>query len=662
MKTKFITLIFIVMAKMSFGQYQQYESYITPYLSAPIESGFFYLQTPNNLQAGALYQYYRINAPDLDNDMLLINTHVDSLAGLTHFKYQQLYKTVPIEGAGCIEHYDTDGSLLFINAKIADSINSDAIPRITEKKAIQSLIAELSRDEKIKFAWESTEWESEIQLDNADPNATWYPTAELIFSVDTMKNMTMVISGSRYTLAYKISITTDAPFETIIYHVDANTGAILKFKSTCINDGPANVIGYGSKTIDTQWKGGFTQAYILETNDATRVIHTKKNPNGTTAWSLLNNTTDNDDNWGTSYDTETTTHYHVSNSWDYYRNVFGRTGQNNLSRGVRVRTQWYQNNAQFEPFSTGNHNDLRFGTTSVGGYYGSEPSVVGHEFTHGVTHHTSNLEYLYESGALNESFSDIFGTVIQAVMMDGGNTDWIYGNFVANPIQKQRSLKSPKLLGEHIESSSLTLGQPDTYNQEYWYGGASDYGGVHINSGVQNKWFYVLANGENDWNDLNNYYDVDGIGMTKAARISYYALTSFLMNSSQYSDSRQATIQAAKILYGECSVEHQNTIDAWHAVGIGNLNNCEFTLGIENVIEKDLIIYPNPASTHLNIELPALTSENIEIYDIFGKLVQEFKTDNITFSTDVNLLENGVYTIRFNFSGELINKRFIVQK
>jgi Zn-dependent metalloprotease len=187
MKTKIITLIFIALSKLSFGQYQQYIQYITPYLSAPIESGYFYLNTPNNLQAGALYQFYRLNAPDLDNDMLLTETHVDSLVRFTHFKYQQLYKGVPIEGAGCIEHYDKLGSLSFINAKIVDSIKSDAIPRITAKDAVKNLILELKRDEKNRFAWESPEWESEIQLDNADPNATWYPTAELIFSVDTMK-------------------------------------------------------------------------------------------------------------------------------------------------------------------------------------------------------------------------------------------------------------------------------------------------------------------------------------------------------------------------------------------------------------------------------------------------------------------------------------------
>jgi Zn-dependent metalloprotease len=662
MKTKFTTLFFIVITKISFGQYQQYVQFVTPYLSAPIESGYFYLNTPNNLQAGALYQFYRLNAPDLDNNMLLVDTQIDNLVGFTHFKYQQLFKGIPVEGAGCIEHYAPDGSLSFINAKIVDSLKSDAKPRIKPEEAIKYLIEVLRKDEKNQFAWESNEWENEIQLDNNDTNATWYPTAELIFSVDTMKNMTMVISGSRYTLAYKISITTISPLETIIYHVDANNGNILKYRSTSICDGPSNIIGYGSRIIDTQWKGGFTQAFILETNDATRVIHTKKNPNGTSLWSVLNNTTDDDDNWGTSYDTEATTHYHVSNSWDYFRNVFGRTGQNNLSREIRVRTQWINSNADFTP-EGGSNNRLRFGSTSIGGYYGAEPSVVGHEFTHGVTYHTSNLEYEYESGALNESFSDIFGIVIQAVMMDFGNTDWIQGNFVASTTQEMRSLKTPNNFGAHFDASGVVvIGQPDTYNGTFWHTGIADLGGVHVNSGVMNKWFFLLTEGEQGTNDLGDFFDINGIGMTRAARIAYLAQTMILQNSSQYTDARQATISAAIMLFGECSIEHQQTEDAWFAVGIGNQNDCKFTIGLENLNERDLLIYPNPTSNNLYIELPVLTNEKIQIFDLSGKLVHEFETDYLITKTDISKLQNGIYTIRFNFNGEFINKRIIVQK
>jgi bacillolysin len=650
MKTKIITILCIAFAKLSFGQYDQYESLLTPYLSRPIESGYFYFTTPNNIQAGSLYQFYKTAVPDLVNDMQLIDVHTDSLVGLKHFKYRQLFLNVPVEGAGCIEHYQPDGSLQFINAKIADSIKSDGQPKISARDAIDGLLKKIDNDPKIVFAWEDPSWEQGARLDYADSSATYFPTAELIFAIDEIDNMTLVLDGVRYKLAYKISITYIQPeFETFNYFVDALTGDILKVRSTHVHDGPAGVYGYGSRIIDTQWKGQvFGGHYILKTNDATRVIHTKKNPSGQTDWWLLDNTTDGDDQWQTFYLTETSTHYHVSNSWDYFRNVFGRTGMNNQGREVRVRTQWSAENAQFIPSNGADHNDLRFGKSN--GYdWGMEPSIVAHEFTHGVTHHSSHLEYEYESGALNESFSDMFGIIIQAVMMDNGATDWLLGNFV--PYCPIRSLKEPN-----------DYSQPNTYEGEFWATGAGDNGGVHTNSGVANHWFYILSVGEEDLNDIEDYYDVNGIGMTKAARIAYLALTSILQNSSQYTDARQATIQAAISLYGECSLEHQATVDAWYAVGVGAENTCTFTLDVADIDQDDLTIYPNPASESLNIELPYSTKEAIQIFDATGRLVQELTNGSTIFQTDISAFMNGMYTIRFSFNGNPTTKRFIVQK
>ncbi len=362
---------------------------------------------------------------------------------------------------------------------------------------------------------------------------------------------------------------------------------------------------------------------------------------------MLDNSKDADDNWGNAYLTETSTHYHVSKCWDYYRNTFGRIGQNNASREVRVRTQWAVNNAYFAPGGS-DHNDLTFGK-SGGWDYGMEPSVVAHEFTHGVTHHTANLQYEYESGALNESFSDIFGIVIQANMLDGGSTDWILGNFI--PSALTRSLSEP--------NNSY---QPNTYLGNMWESGSNDYGGVHTNSGVQNKWFYVLAKGDSDYNDLFNYYDVNGIGITKAARIAYYALTSILMNSSQYSDSRQATIQAAKILFGECSIEHQATIDSWYAVGLGNLNDCSHTASVIEISDQNVSIYPNPSDGTISIELPVSTNEPIKIIDLFGNLVKQFETNQVFFQTDISDLADGIYMVIFDLNGNKVVKRIIVQK
>lgn len=659
MKKIIITLTLIVLTNLSFGQYQQYEQYITPFLSDSIQSGYFYLNQPNNIQAGQLYQTYRMNAPDLNNNMILIDMHVDSLVGLTHYKYEQTYMDIPIEGAGCIEHYNTDGSLLFLNGKFADSIKKSHKPNFGAEEAVYLLINELKRNERITFAWEDEDWEHQIQLDEDDVNATWYPDAELVWAIDTMKNMQVVIPGSRFSLAYKIHIKTLVPFESKIYYIDAQNGNILKVKSTHIHDGPADIYGYGTQIIDTRWKGGFTQAHILHANDDTRDIHTKKN--SFWAWALTSNITSSNDIWGNTYLTETSTHYHVTRSWDYFRQSFGRVGLDGLGAGIRVKTQLNAFNAYYDYGVS--PRELVFGVTQSNWDFGMDPSVVGHEFTHGITEHTANLDYFAESGALNESFSDIFGIVIQAQMLDGGATDWILGNHV--PDMPLRSLEIPKDYGQHWNGSAMQSGQPDTYQGDYWCENCPvNNGGVHINSGVQNKWFYILSNGDSGWNDNNDYYNISGIGMNRAATIAYWALTSILQNSSQYSDSRQATITAAKILFGECSVEHQATIDAWHAVGIGNLHDCDYTLSNDDIVslDEEVLIYPNPTNNNLNVEVPNRIDNRIIIYDATGKVAETFSNNNLVFSKDVSHLSNGVYYINFTINDNPIRRRFVVQK
>lgn len=651
-----------------FGQYQQYETYISPYLSAPIESGFFYFNQPNTIQPGLLYQQYKLNAPDLNNDMLLIDTHTDNLVGLTHYKYQQLYKTIPIEGAGCIEHFTKNGSLAFLNAKIADSINSDARPRLTPEEAIEDLISLINRDGKLKFAWESEEWEQQIRNDHADSSATWYPTPELIFAIDTMKNMTLVIDGSRYSLAYKIPITTILPtYETNFYYLDAIYGHILKVRSSHI-DVTADVYGYGNRYIDTKWIGGFVQKHILDAEDDTRNVHTKKYTFANNYWDNMNDTKSGDSNWGNTYLTETSTHYHVSNTWDYFKNTFGRVGMDGLGSEVRVKTQYTggMGVSAYNAFYLGNQlpNELIFGYSTSLWDLGMEPSVVAHEYTHGITKHTANLAYEYESGALNESFSDIFGTVIQAQTLDYGTTDWISGNHIQNSLTGTRDISDPNSRGQHwsgqFDSNGYAiydLGQPDYYEGNYWCNCPLnvDYGGVHLNSGVQNKWFYLLCEGESN----NN---IQAIGMTKAAQIAYLALTSFLMNSSQYSDSKEATIQAAIQLFGECSDEHISTVDSWNFVGVNATHNCQITSIAKIIDDKDVLIFPNPTNSELQIEIPKKTEKPIKFYDIQGKLIHEIESNNLNIQTNVSKFENGLYLIKFDFEGQQIVKRLMIQK
>ena len=113
-------------------------------------------------------------------------------------------------------------------------------------------------------------------------------------------------------------------------------------------------------------------------------------------------------------------------------------------------------------------------------------------------------------------------------------------------------------------------GDPDTYGGTNYYTGSGDNGGVHINSGVQNRWFYVLAVGASGTNDLGDSYSVSAIGRAKAAAIAYRNLEVYLGANSNYSAARSGAIQAARDLYGAGSAEEIAVTDAWYSVGVGS--------------------------------------------------------------------------------------------
>jgi hypothetical protein len=184
--------------------------------------------------------------------------------------------------------------------------------------------------------------------------------------------------------------------------------------------------------------------------------------------------------------------------------------------------------------------------------------VVGHEISHGVTHHSADFVYLYESGALDESFADIFGTMVEYYGLSGAG-DYMIGEDFWIADGKLRDMQNP-----------TSKQHPDTYlaTNNYWHTGPSDFGGVHTNSGVQNRWFYLLSEGGSGINALGFAYEVEGIGRANAAAIAYHSLNNYLMSFSNYSDAKNGAIWSAGDLFGFCSWEMIQTIRAWDAVGV----------------------------------------------------------------------------------------------
>ena len=202
--------------------------------------------------------------------------------------------------------------------------------------------------------------------------------------------------------------------------------------------------------------------------------------------------------------------------------------------------------------------------------------VVGHEFTHAVVQHTANLYYQNESGALNESFADIFGTAIE--FYGATSPNWTMG--------ESCTIQSPFFLRSMSNPNGSYKSQPDTYNGQYWAHlipssyptepptTTNDKGGVHTNSGVQNYWFYLLSQGGSGTNDINNTFSVTGIGVTKATKIAYQNLAYHLSPTSNYLSAYNNSLLAVEELYpsigGIHSQEYNSVRQAWYAVGIGN--------------------------------------------------------------------------------------------
>ena len=149
---------------------------------------------------------------------------------------------------------------------------------------------------------------------------------------------------------------------------------------------------------------------------------------------------------------------------------------------------------------------------------GPHDDVTGHEISHGVTEFSANLVYAYQPGALNESFSDIFGESIDQLNSSENTQRWVIGeDFIPGGI---RDMSDPTRFGD-----------PDSCTSPNYHCASSDSGGVHINSGVPNKAYYLMVDG-----GTHNGITVTGIGLNKAAAIQYRALTRYLSVFSDFTD------------------------------------------------------------------------------------------------------------------------------
>ncbi|EPD63968.1 M4 family metallopeptidase [Streptomyces sp. HGB0020] len=342
---------------------------------------------------------------------------------------------------------------------------------------------------------------------------------------------------------------------------DATTGKELG-RYQDIKTGTGNTQYSGTVTLNTTLSGSTYQLY-----DTTRGGHKTYNLNRATSGTgtLM---TDSDDVWGTGSGSNTQTAgadaaYGAQETWDFYKNTFGRSGIKN--DGAAAYSRVHYSSGYVNAFWDDSCFCMTYGDGSGNTHALTSLDVAGHEMSHGVTSNTAGLNYTGESGGLNEATSDIFGTGVE---------------FYAN----NSSDVGDYLIGEKIDingdgSPLRYMDEPskDGGSADSWYSGVGNLD-VHYSSGPANHMFYLLSEGSGTKTINGVTYDsptsdgvaVAGIGRAAALQIWYKALTTYMTSSTNYAGARTAALNAAAALYGTNSVQYAGVGNAFAGINVGS--------------------------------------------------------------------------------------------
>lgn len=452
--------------------------------------------------------------------------------GTEHVRFERTYAGLPVIGGDLVVH-SRDGRYKSASVSLGSALNLSTRPTLMAADAIVLAGAEFGSD------------------------------------FDGMPTSTLVVYArgrAAARLAWQVDVLNERADMT--YMVDAQNGRILERWSnrhTAAATGKARTLYSGDVALTTN---SITGGY--EMRDLTRGGgYTIDASNSRTSGQVYK---DSDNVWGNYTVSDKATaaadaQYGVSVTWDYFKNVHGRSGIANDGKGAysRVHYGFRYNNAYWS--------DACFCMTyGDGDGVNLSPlvalDIAGHEMSHGVNANSANLIYSGESGGLNEANSDILGTMVEFYANNSQDTpDYLIGEkvFVGNVAgsASQRALRymyNPFADGRSPNCYVNTLGNLD----------------VHYSSGVANVFFYLLAEGTSarTYSGVNhtpttcNGSKFAGIGRAKAQKIWYRALTVYFTSSTNYAGARAATINAAKDLYGATSAEATAVARAWSAVKV----------------------------------------------------------------------------------------------
>ncbi|MDH3939209.1 MAG: M4 family metallopeptidase, partial [candidate division Zixibacteria bacterium] len=471
-------------------------------------------------------------------ELQISRTQQDQL-GMTHLLFDQYHQGVRVVGAQLRSHFSSDGELRTVNGYYVADLDVDVAPVLTSEAAVQRALEHL---------------------------ATIFGTAR----PDDPELVVFRWEGFDY-LCWRTFLWSDSPMGRWEYLVDAHSGEIV-FNANRIMD--ANDVGTGIGVmgqwryhIDTDWNGSQYQM-----RDYTR--QTANNPHGhdgqmpsgsyiqtnIAGGSLPGSiATDADNTWDLSSQAPAVDgHVYSMLMYDYMLGHFGRNSFDGSGSTMLTSVNYsaegdnnaYWNGSQIVVWSWST------GWRSLAGC----PDVIAHEWGHAVTDYGSNLVYQLESGALNESFSDMLGAAFEFAHDSMDTPDWLMGENGTTSGSGFRDMENPH-----------NNGDPDFYgtSDPYWVDvdGCSpspfnDYCGVHTNSGVGNKWFSLLSDG-----GTHHSVTITGIGHQNAILIAWRANEFYWGVNTDYHEAALGTISAANDLdpTGAWTVQVAN---AWNAVGV----------------------------------------------------------------------------------------------
>ncbi len=453
-----------------------------------------------------------------------------------HTRYERTYAGLPVLGGDLIVHTSKAGKTEGVTKATGAAIKVASLtPKVAAATAQKQALG-LAKDA----------GSAETTADQGPRKVIWAATGKPVLAYET------VVGGFQ----------DDGTPNELHVITDAATGKKL-YEYQGIETGTGKTLYSGTVTLGTYLSGSTYQLY-----DTSRGGHKTYNlARRTSGTGTL--FTDADDVWGTGTASSSSSDqtaaadaaYGAQETWDFYKNTFGRNGIRNDGKAAYSRVHYSSNyvNAFWD--------DSCFCMTYGDGSGNTHPltalDVAGHEMSHGVTSVTAGLNYSGESGGLNEATSDILGTGVE-----------FYANNPSDP--------GDYLIGEKININGdgtplryMDKPSKDGASADYWSSsvGSKD---VHYSSGVANHFFYLLSegsgaktvNGVSYNSPTYNGSTVTGIGRAKALQIWYKALTTYMTSTTNYKGARTATLNAASALYGSSSAEYNAVAAAWSAVNV----------------------------------------------------------------------------------------------